>query len=215
MSFVDLIMALLPDLILGAVVIAMLIAGSKMGMFRSFSGLLTILVVIFGAKWIADWGSMLVAEYIVPMVQPAVEHKLTEIMAEQALGGDSSKLGVLGMIPGAAQLLEGITDTVVTDLAPAVAMEVAKAISWLVLFVLGAILFRVVCYLVIKLLDLIDCIPGLHFLNHLLGGVFGFLKGFLLVLLVVTIAVYFGWIPESMVADTVLLKWMAQITGVY
>lgn len=215
MPIVDLISVLLPDLILGAVIIVMLIAGAKAGMFRSFSGLLTILVAVFGAKWIADWGSVLIAEYIVPLVQPAVEHKLADVLAAQAIGAEGANLGVLGMVPGVPELVEGITDQVATNLAPAVSLEVAKAIGWLVLFVLGAVLFRVICYLVIKLLDIIDCIPGLHFLNHLLGGVFGFLKGFLLVLLVVIITVKLGWIPESMVADSILLKWMAQITGVY
>lgn len=215
MPIVDLIPVLLPDLILGAVMIVMLISGAKAGMFRSFSGLLTILVVIFGAKWIADWGSVLIAQYIVPLVQPAVEHKMADVLAAQAIGADGANLGILGMVPGVPELVEGITDQVATNLAPAVALEVAKAIGWLVLFVLGVVLFRVVCYLVIKLLDIIDCIPGLHFMNHLLGGVFGLLKGFLLVLLIVVIAVGLGWIPDSMVADSVVLKWMAQITGVY
>ncbi len=215
MPFVDLIATLLPDLILGAVMIVMLIYGAKVGMFRSFSGLLTILVAVFGAKLLADWGSVLVAEYIVPLVQPAVEHKLAEILAEQAVGAEGVNLGVLGMVPGVPELVEGITDSVATSIAPAVALEVAKAIGWVILFVLGAVLFRVVCYLVVELLDVIDCIPGLHFLNHLLGGVFGLLKGFLLVLLVVIVVVKFGWLPESMLEDTVLMKWMAQITGVY
>lgn len=215
MPVTDLLGGLLPDLILGAVVILMTIFGARAGMFRSFSGLLTILVAVFGAKWIADWGSVLIAEYIVPLVQPAVEHKLAGILAQQAMGEGQVDLGVLGMVPGVPELVKGITDSVASSIAPAVSLEVAKAIGWLVMFVLGAILFRVLCCLVMQLLDVIDCIPGLHFLNHLLGGVFGCLKGFLLVLLIVVVAGIFGWLPKSVIEGTVLLKWMAYMTGVY
>ncbi len=215
MSFLTMIPGLIPDLLLSAVIVLMLISGAKAGMFRSFSGLLTILVAVFGAKWLADYGAAMIAEYIVPLVQPGVERKLTEILSQQTVGAEGLDLGMLGMVPGVSELVEGLTDAVATNLSPAVSLEVAKAIGWLILFVVGAILFRLLCYLVLKLLDLVDCIPGLHFLNHLLGGAFGCLKGFLLVLLVVFVCGLFGWLPDSMVADSVLLKWMAQITGVY
>ena len=100
-------------------------------------------------------------------------------------------------------------------LAPAVARQVALAVGWLLLFAAGFIVFKLVCRLLIWLLDLLDEVPGLHFLNHLGGAALGVLKGGLLIAVVVSILLWCDVLPRSMVDTTLLLRWLASLGPVY
>ena len=206
--------SMLPDLIALAVVVVFCVLGGKKGMFRTFSGLLSILVSVFGAMLIANYGAQLIAEYFVPVILPRVEVWLAAIVETKAAGSELD-LGVLGLIPGVQTLVDSVSTAVVHTIAPAVAEEVAAALAWVALFVIGFIICKLVCKLILLLLDMIDHLPGLHFLNHLIGAVLGALKGFLLVLLAVKVLLWFGILPEDMVAQTTLLKWLAEMGSVH
>lgn len=206
--------SLLPDLIALAVVVIFCVLGGKKGMFRTFSGLLSILISVVGSLFIANYGAQLIAEYFVPVILPRVEVWLADIVAEKAAGSEID-LGVLGLIPGIGQLVENVSDALVETIAPAVAEEVAGALAWVALFVIGFIVCNLVCRLILLLLDMIDHLPGLHFLNHLIGAILGALKGFLLVLVAVKVLLWFGVLPEDMVASTTLLQWLAQVGSVH
>ena len=65
------------------------------------------------------------------------------------------------------------------------------------------------------LLDLLDEVPGLHFLNHLGGAVLGALKGGLLIAVVVSILLWCDVLPRSMVDAALLLRWLASLGPVY
>lgn len=215
MTSTQLLASLIPDLIVGALLILFCFFGGKKGMFRSFSGLLTILIAIFGAMLVADHGAQLISDYFVPGLLPVVEEKLAEILAESAASGGEGSLGVLGLIPGVQSLIDGATGALAESLAPAVAKEVASALAWLVLFVIGFVVFKLVCKLVLMLLDLIDQIPGLHLLNHLIGALLGLLKGFLLLILVISVLIWFQVLPVTLVEETLLLEWLAKLGPVY
>ncbi len=113
------------------------------------------------------------------------------------------------MIPGVQSLLSQAGDSLAAALAPAVARQVALAVGWLLLFAAGFIVFKLVCRLLIWLLDLLDEVPGLHFLNHLGGAALGVLKGGLLIAVVVSILLWCDVLPRSMVDATLLLRWLA------
>lgn len=215
MTISDLFVSLVPDLIVGAILIIFGFIGAKRGMFRTFSGLLTILIAVFGAMFVADHASELVSDYIAPLFEPMVEKKLADILAESALSGETGSLGILGLIPGVEKLVEGAAGALAENLAPAVAREVAHALAWVVFFVVGFVVFKLLCKLVLLLLDAIDQIPGLHFLNHLIGALLGLLQGFLLLLLAVWLLTRFGVLPEDLVEETVLLRWLTGLAPVY
>ena len=101
------------------------------------------------------------------------------------------------------------------SLAPAIAREVAQLIGWLILFVLGFIALKLLCRLAVFLLDQIDRVPGLHLLNHLGGALLGVLKGLLLLTLAVLVLNWFDVLPRALVDGTVLLRWIAGISGIY
>ena len=209
------ILQLFPDLICAAILLVFLIFGYSRGMFRTLSGLLTWLVSLFGAKLIADRGAPLMVNLLLPKVQPYVTERLTEVMAESATSSSGGGLGVLGAIPGVQDLLTGATDTLAESLAPAIAGEVAQLIGWLILFVLGFIALKLLCRLAVFLLDQIDRVPGLHLLNHLGGALLGVLKGLLLLTLAVLVLNWFDVLPRALVDGTVLLRWIAGISGIY
>lgn len=210
------ILQLFPDLICIAILLLFLILGYSRGMFRTLSGLLTWLVSLFGAKLIADRGAPLMVDWLVPKVQPYVTQRLGQILAESAdstASGDG--LGVLGLIPGVQDLLNGTADTLAETLAPAVAREVAQLLGWLILFVVGFLVLKLLCRLVVFLLDQLDQVPGLHLLNHLGGALLGVLKGLLVLVLAVLILNWFDVLPRPLVEGTVLLRWIAGIGGIY
>ena len=210
------ILQLFPDLICIAILLLFLILGYSRGMFRTLSGLLTWLVSLFGAKLIADRGAPLMVDWLMPKVQPYVTQRLGQILAESAdstASGDG--LGVLGLIPGVQDLLNGTADTLAETLAPAVAREVAQLLGWLILFVVGFLVLKLLCRLVVFLLDQLDQVPGLHLLNHLGGALLGVLKGLLVLVLAVLILNRFDVLPRPLVEDTVLLRWIAGIGGIY
>ena len=65
------------------------------------------------------------------------------------------------------------------------------------------------------LLDLVDQNPGLHLLNHLGGALLGGLEGLLLLALAVALLVLFDLLPRTLVEGTMLLRWIAGISGIY
>ena len=116
------ILQLFPDLICVAIVLLFLIFGYHRGMFRTLSGLMTWLVSLFGAKLIADWGAPRLADLLLPRVQPYVTQRLAQAIAEgasSASGGEGlGDLGMLGLVPGVQDLLEGVTETLAETIAP-------------------------------------------------------------------------------------------------
>ena len=204
---------LLPDLLCAAILLLFLVVGAIRGMFRTLSGLLTWLLSLWGAKLIADRCAPLLVDWLTPKLLPTVSEKLAQAMSDGAASDTLS--GLLGVIPGVQSLLSQAGDSLAAALAPAVARQVALAVGWLLLFAAGFIVFKLVCRLLIWLLDLLDEVPGLHFLNHLGGAALGVLKGGLLIAVVVSILLWCDVLPRSMVDATLLLRWLASLGPVY
>lgn len=204
---------LLPDLLCAAILLLFLVVGAIRGMFRTLSGLLTWLLSLWGAKLIADRCAPLLVDWLTPKLLPTVSEKLAQAMSDGAASDSLS--GLLGVIPGVQSLLSQAGDSLAAALAPAVARQVALAVGWLLLFAAGFIVFKLVCRLLIWLLDLLDEVPGLHFLNHLGGAALGVLKGGLLIAVVVSILLWCDVLPRSMVDTTLLLRWLASLGPVY
>ena len=200
---------LLPDLLCAAILLLFLVVGAIRGMFRTLSGLLTWLLSLWGAKLIADRCAPLLVDWLTPKLLPTVSEKLAQAMSDGAASDSLS--GLLGVIPGVQSLLSQAGDSLAAALAPAVARQVALAVGWLLLFAAGFIVFKLVCRLLIWLLDLLDEVPGLHFLNHLGGAALGVLKGGLLIAVVVSILLWCDVLPRSMVDTTLLLRWLASL----
>ena len=136
-------------------------------------------------------------------------------IAEGLLGvGSWPKLTLtVGQCLGGAGIV-ALSCLVVTQICKT-SFDAPKKAPWLLLFAAGFIVFKLVCRLLIWLLDLLDEVPGLHFLNHLGGAVLGALKGGLLIAVVVSILLWCDVLPRSMVDAALLLRWLASLGPVY
>lgn len=213
MTVSDLITSFLPDAVAVLAWLIFIIVGGRKGMFRTFSGLFSLVVSLFGAMLVANYGAVLIADHFVPILLPGVEAHLADVLAQS--GGGSVDLGVFALIPGVKELVEHASQSVLTSVAPAVAKEVATALAWLILFVLAFIVCRLVCKLISLLLDLIDHLPGLHFVNHFVGALLGAAQGFLVLLLLGSLLLWLGVLPKELVEKTVMLHWLLAMGPVY
>ena len=208
---------LLPDLLCAAILLLFLVVGAIRGMFRTLSGLLTWLVSLWGAKVAADRLAPLLVDWLTPKLLPSVTEKLTQAMsgAVADTAASDSLGGLLGLIPGVQNLLNQAGGSLVEALAPAIAREAALAVGWLIVFVVGFIVLKLVCRLLVWLLDLLDEVPGLHLLNHLGGALLGTLKGGLLIVLVLSILLWCNVLPRNLIDATILLRWLAALGPAY
>lgn len=208
---------LLPDLLCAAILLLFLVVGAIRGMFRTLSGLLTWLLSLWGAKLIADRCAPLLVDWLTPKLLPTVSEKLAQAMSDgvSSAAASDSLSGLLGLVPGVQGLLSQAGDSLAEALAPAIARQAALVVGWLLLFAAGLIMFKLVCRLLVWLLDLLDEVPGLHFLNHLGGAALGVLKGGLLIAVVVSILLWCNVLPRSMVDATILVRWLASLGPVY
>lgn len=78
----------------------------------------------------------------------------------------------------------------------------AKAVLFLLGFLLVLVVWRLVCHA----LDLVAKLPGLHGLNKALGGLLGLVKGYLILLVAEwALCDFLGWIPPEVAAESRLL----------
>ena len=208
---------LLPDLLCTAILLLFLVVGAIRGMFRTLSGLLTWLVSLWGAKLAADRFAPLLVDWLTPKLLPTVTEKLTEAMGSAVSGSAASDGlgGLLGLIPGVQSLLHQAGDSLAEALAPAIAQEAALAVGWLIVFAAGFIVLKLLCKLLVWLLDLLDEVPGLHLLNHLGGAALGTLKGVLLLTIAINILLWCDVLPRSLVEETLLVSRLAALGPVY
>lgn len=211
------ILQLFPDLICVAILLLFLVIGAGRGLFRTLSGLLSFLIALFGAKYLADCFAPLVADSLVPRLLPYITGKLTEAAVEGAssAAAEGGGLGILGLLPAVQELLDGAAGAMAEAMAPSIARAAAGALAWLALFLAGFLVLKLLCRLLRWMFDRIDQIPGLHLVNHAAGGVLGLLEGVLLLALAVSLLLFFGVLPQGLVEETWLLRTLAGVGPIH
>jgi len=94
-------------------------------------------------------------------------------------------------------------------LTPEAALPATRAILFLAGFVVIQMIWTALCHI----LNLVAKLPGLNLINKILGGVLGFAKG-ILILLVAQWALVdlLGWIPPEVAAESRVLPWLDILT---
>ncbi|MBQ2926274.1 MAG: CvpA family protein [Ruminiclostridium sp.] len=94
-------------------------------------------------------------------------------------------------------------------LTPEAALPATRAILFLAGFVVIQMIWTALCHI----LNLVAKLPGLNLINKILGGVLGFAKG-ILILLVAQWALVdlLGWIPMEVAAESRVLPWLGILT---
>ena len=85
--------------------------------------------------------------------------------------------------------------------------KIAYVLTAIIVFLLILIIFTVIA----NILNLAFKLPGLEFINDILGTVFGLAKGIILVLTIAWVMRYMGFlVKEDVVNKTVLLEWFME-----
>lgn len=216
---------LLFDLIVLAVLVIFTLRGAWRGLVLSLCSLLAVVVAFAGASFLARTVSPMVAQALEPRFAAAIETRLEDALEQRVAEGEQAVLttedvpleGVLDILRdmGLYQNLIGAVDRAVeqgvaeiaASAAAAVAAAVAQSVAYLVLFLAGFLLLLAAWTLVSRALDLVARLPGLHFLNKTLGGLFGLIQGCILLFVAAWLIQFSGHlIPEETVEQTRLLR---------
>lgn len=124
-------------------------------------------------------------------------------------------LGKVGILKSAAKDMAEDLAQKVTSTGKALREELVKALCSKVAYVLTAtIVFLMIIIIFTVLANLINLafkLPGLEFINDILGSLFGVAKGLIFAFAIAWILRYTGFIlKEEVIDETILLKWMME-----
>ena len=212
---------LLFDLAVVIILVLFLLRGAQRGLVLSLCGLVAVFVALIGAQIASDTLAPRAADILEPGFSSVIEEQLSaglDTALDQALMGDEGEenlllelLEGLGFYDSVAQ---GIKDSVhsgaqqtLSDLSHALARAVAETVAGVLVFCLAFLLISVAWVVVSHALDLAAHLPVLYSLNRGLGGLFGLLKGCLLLFVAAWVMRLMGGvIPQEAVEQTVLLR---------
>lgn len=197
--------------IIDAIAVAVLagfgILGAWKGLLRTLAGLLVVALSLAGAGIIASALSAPAAKLVAPAIEKRLEARLDKAIEErfskeerEALEADSCApleeqmsaaeiLGLLGVDESRREALTSRAGDAVRDagvrLTAAVIESVARSMLYGVLYMLSFVLLSVALHLLVRMLDAVLKLPGLHGLNAVGGGLAGLAEGALLLFLAV------------------------------
>ena len=170
--------------------------GAWKGLLRTLAGLLVLALSLAGAGIIASALSAPAAKLIVPVIEKRLESRLDEALQQRYPGEQpedqlsvTDMLGLLGIDETQWDALvfraqDAVRDTGV-HLMTAVIGSVAQSMLYGVLYMLSFVLLSIALHLLVRMLDAVLKLPGLHGLNAVGGGLVGLAEGALLLFLAV------------------------------
>ena len=214
------------DVIMAVVLIAAVIYGAHRGLFRALAGLAVVIVALVGAAIIANTLAAPAARLVTPLIR---ETKVDEAMARQSQEVQMPEedvdegfaiedlLALMGLDEDvrnslASQTQEKIQDTGVS-LVMAVVESLAQSILYAALFLVSFVGLTILLKLLIRAMDLVLQLPGLHLVNALGGAVIGLIEGALVLFLAIWVLRRFGVSFETdTVSATHILRFFATHT---
>ena len=217
------------DVIAAAILIASAAWGAHRGLLRALAGLAVVIAALVGAAIIANTLAAPAAHLVTPLIQEHIETRGDAAMAQQSQDVLMAEvvvdqdfdiedlLALMGLDVDVRSSLvqqteEKIRDTGVS-LAMAVVESVAQSILYAALFVLSFAVLTIALKLLVRALDLVLQLPGLHLVNSLGGGIIGLIEGALALFLAIWVLRRFGVSFETdTVSATHILKFFAAHT---
>ena len=184
------------DAIAVAVLAGFSVWGAWKGLLRTLAGLLVMALYLAGAGMIASPLSAPAAKLIAPVIERRIETRLEEAVQEQLPGSAQEEalpltelLDLLGVDQARRDALVSRTEKSVRDtgasLAAALVESLAQSVLYGVLYMLSFVLLTLALHLLVRMLDTVLKLPGLHGLNAVGGGLVGLAEGALLLFLAV------------------------------
>ena len=195
---------------MAVVLIAAVIYGAHRGLFRALAGLAVVIVALVGAAIIANTLAAPAARLVTPLIREQIETKVDEAMARQSQEVQMPDEDVRNSL--ASQTQEKIQDTGVS-LVMAVVESLAQSILYAALFLVSFVGLTILLKLLIRAMDLVLQLPGLHLVNSLGGAVIGLIEGALVLFLAIWVLRRFGVSFETdTVSATHILRFFATHT---
>ena len=217
------------DVIAAAVLIAAAAWGAHRGLFRSLAGLAVVIVALVGAAVIANTLAAPAARLVTPLIRDHIETKVDAAMAQQSQEVQMPEadvdegfeiadlLALMGLDEDVRDSLVRQTEEKIQDtgisLAMAVVESVAQSILYAALFLISFVGLTILLKLLIRAMDLVLQLPGLHLVNSLGGGLIGLAEGALALFLAIWMLRRFGVSFETdTVSATHILRFFATHT---
>lgn len=195
------------DAIAVAVLAGFAIVGAWKGLLRTLAGLLVLAVSLAGAGIVASALSAPAAKLVAPVIEKRLESRLDKAIEERFSKEEREALEANSRAPleeqmSAADLLDllgideaqrdalafragdAVRDTGVRMMT-AVIESVAQSMLYGVLYMISFVLLTFALHLLVRMLDAVLRLPGLHGLNAVGGGLVGLAEGALLLFLAV------------------------------
>lgn len=187
------------DIVVAAILLGFTALGAKRGLLRTLAGLVIVVVALVGAGMIAATFSGPAAKLIAPAIEKQIENKVDSALTQEASRVQMPEadvedgfrvedlLELLGLDQEvqnslAEQARETVRDTGVS-IATAVVESIARSMIYGVLYILSFLALLVLLHVLLRAMDLVFKLPGLHGLNALGGALIGLIEGALLLFL--------------------------------
>ena len=192
--------------------ISMLI-GRKRGFIKTASGILTIIIAFSLASFAAKETTPIISEkYLSPYLTSAIMVEAEQLPESKlnldGLGNLFSKIGIpQGVIDNAIKDVSETLTQSISEPLTTMTNNISSRITYGILFVVYFLLLLLVVSLLFKLLNLISKLPVLNFANRLLGLIFGFISGYLIIIAISFILNQTGiLLNDAVLSDTFILK---------
>ena len=217
------------DIVAAAVLLGFAVFGAKRGLLRTLAGFVIVVVALVGAGMIAATFSGPAAKLAAPVIEKQIETKVDDaltaetgqVQMPEADVEDGFQIEDLLALMGldedvrnslASQTQEKIQDTGVS-LVMAVVESLAQSILYAALFLVSFVGLTILLKLLIRAMDLVLQLPGLHLVNALGGAVIGLIEGALVLFLAIWVLRRFGVSFETdTVSATHILRFFATHT---
>ena len=182
---------LLLDAAAAAILLISLACGYHRGLILTLAGLIGTFVALFGAIYLSNRLMAPVSELLAPALEGTMHVHMTTLVPELSNEAAADMEAILQALANSpvlgglvTSLREAMDDTVtqtVDALAAALARQLASGIARVLLFAAAFAVVSVLFHLLARSLDLAFRLPLLNAVNRIGGGLFGLLRGGLLV----------------------------------
>ena len=179
-------MGMLADIVIVVLLAAAIFLGARRGLIRSLAGVVVLVAALFGAAWAARTFSDTVAQWLRPLLEKSLLQRLQTQPTTATPGDMLSVFGYSGR--SLAELAESVAEQARQtgqSLVSAVVDSVLHSIAYAAVYVAAFLILLVALHLAVKALDLAAKLPGIRTANGLGGAALGFIKGMLVVFLLV------------------------------
>ena len=194
------------DAIVVVILVGFCLFGARRGLFQALAGLVTMVVALVGAGIIAASFSGSVTGLVAPLIEEHITQQVDEalglapgempeadVQEDEALEGFGIEdlLALLGIDQDVRDSITGVS------VASAVVESIAGTMIYGALFLIAFLVLMILLHILVKAMDLVLKLPGLHGLNALGGGLIGLAEGALALFLAVWVLRRLGVSFES------------------